>query len=206
MKRRTLLIGLGTVVATSGAALGTGAFNTVRTERSVSVSVAEDSRALVGIDVNDRYGGQTEDGVAEFDLQSKVFDGTGIPPEGETVLYGALAITNNSGIENDEMSVQLAYGSDSVTVPGGQEVPEASYDGGEQFYFRDHSGVTVPAGVDDPFEGLDFDGDPVSPDSIRTGETAVLDLVVRPKAGDGELTPGNSYDVDVTIRATLSGS
>ena len=43
MKRRTILLGLGTAIAGGGAVLGTGAFTTVEADRSVSVNVAEDS-------------------------------------------------------------------------------------------------------------------------------------------------------------------
>lgn len=205
MKRRTILIGLGAVVAGGGAALGTGAFTTVEAERSVSVNVAEDSRALVGIDVNDRYGGQNDNGVAEFDLQSNVFAGSGFNPQGKTILYAALAITNNSGIEGDEMTLQLAYESDSVTVPDTQEVPQASYDDGEQFYFRRFTAENAPDD-DDIFEGLDFDGNPedvADPGSIGQGETTVLDLVVNP---GGQLDTDQNYAVDVTIVANISGS
>jgi len=205
MKRRTLLIGLGAVVAGGGAAIGTGAFTTVEAQRTVSVNVAEDSRALVGIDVNDRYGGQTDNGVAEFDLQSNVFEGTGFNPQGKTILYGALGITNNSGISDDTMSLQLAYESESVTVPTTQEVPKDSYTDGEQFYFRKFTAENAPDD-DNIFEGLDFTGsaeDVADPASIGQGETTVLDLVVNP---GGQLDTGQNYAVDVTIVANISGS
>lgn len=204
MKRRTVLIGLGAVVAGGGAAFGTGAFTTVETARSVSVNVAEDSQALVGIDVNERYGGQT-DGVAEFDLQSNVFEGTGFNPQGKTILYGALAITNNSG-QSGTMSVEMGYSSDSVDVPD-QGVPQESYDGGDrpQFYFRRLTAKNAPDG-EDVFEGLNFSGpveDVADPSKIEQGETTVFDLVVAP---GGELSPDENYSVDVTIVANLSGT
>jgi hypothetical protein len=203
MKRRTVLIGFGTVVAASGAALGTGAFTTVETERSVSVRVTEDSQALVGIDVNDRYGGQNEDGVAEFDLQSTLFNNgnTGFNPDGKTVLYAALAITNNSGIEGDDMTLQLAYESSSVDVPAGQVVPETDHEG--QFYFRPFDSTNIPSDAD-VFDGLAFEGsaeDIVTPGSISQGETTVLDLVVDP---GGKLKQNQDYAVAVTIVANIS--
>jgi hypothetical protein len=204
MKRRTVLIGLGAVAAGGGAAVGTGAFATVETERSVSVSVAEDSQALVGIEVNERYGGQTDDGLAEFNLEKNVFNGNGFNSEGTTVLYGALAITNNSG--RDSVKLQLAYESDSVAVPD-EGVPEGSYD--KQFYFRDHAEVgNVPSSID-AFEGLGYQGGQgglATPEGIGAGKTAVFDLVVKPEAGNsGNLTPAGTYGIDVTIKATPSG-
>lgn len=49
MKRRTLLVGVGSVVATSGAILQTSARTTVSGDRGVSVDVADGSNAVVGI-------------------------------------------------------------------------------------------------------------------------------------------------------------
>lgn len=199
MKRRTLLIGMGATVAAGGAAIGTGAFTTVSAERSVSISVAEDSQALVGIDVNDEYGGETDDGVAEFDLQETIFDGTGFNPQGTTILYAALAITNNSGNEGDEMEVRFGYESDSVTVPEDVTVPDTDHEG--QFSFRAFDTDNPPEG--DPFDGLNFDGDAediADPGAVAPGETAVFDLVVDP---GGELEANEDYTVDVTIEAVI---
>lgn len=205
MKRRTLLLGLGTAIAGGGAVLGTGAFTTVQADRSVSVNVAQSSQALVGIDVNDRYGSTTDNGVAQFDLQSNVFENTGFNPQAKTILYGALAITNNSGTEGDTMSVEFGYSSDSVSVPSTQAVPKTSYDSDLQFYFRTFSAENAPSNAN-PLEGLSYSGNPedvADPSSISTGETAVFDLVVNP---GGQLSPDQDYSVDVTLVANLSGS
>lgn len=200
--RRNMLIGLGTLAAGGGIVIGTGAFTTVTAERTVSVNVAEDSQALVGIEVNERYGGQ-EDGVAVFDLQENLFSGTGFNPQGTTTLYGALAITNNSGIETDQMEVLLSYASDDVEVPDGPAVPGTDYD--SQFYFRKFEEGNAPSGVD-PFEGLSFEGDAEDlgdPAALGVGDTTVFDLVVAP---GGDLSPGQDYAVDVTITANLEGN
>jgi hypothetical protein len=203
MKRRTALAALGAVIAGGGAVLGTGAFTTVQAERSVSIEVTEDSRALVGIDVNDRYGGQTDNGVAEFNLQENLFSDTGFNPRATTILYGALAITNNSGIEGDEMSVEFAYESSSVDVPDNQETPDTLHEG--QFSFRAFDSSNTPSDID-PFEGLNYNGDAsdvAAPGAISTGETAVFDLVVDP---GGDLTANHNYLVDVTIAANVKGA
>lgn len=197
MKRRTLLAGLLTIGG--GAAVGTGAFSTVQSERSVSIGVADDSAALLGIEVNDRYGGQTSNGLEQFNLQENLFASTGFNPEGTTILYGALAITNNSGIEGDSISVQFSYESDSVTVPTEQSVPDSTHDG--EFSFRAFDPETAPA---NPFDGLSYDGeqeDVADPGAIPAGETAIFDLVVDP---DGELDP-DTYSVDVTLVANIGG-
>lgn len=198
ISRRNTVIGLGALIAAGGAVIGTGAFTQVEAQRQVTVNVEEDSAALVGLDVNERYGG-TENGVAEFDLQSGVFEDTGFNPDSTTILFGALAITNNSGVEGDTLEVQLSYESDDVTVPSGSAVPGAEHEG--QFSFRRFDESNNFQG--DPFEGLLFTGDPedvADPGAIPVGETTVLDLVVDP---GGELEPEQDYSVDVTITANL---
>jgi hypothetical protein len=198
MKRRSVLAGLLTLGG--GAVVGTSAFSSVQADRAVSISTAEDTRALVGIDVNDRYGGQTDSGVEQFNLQETLLENTGFNPKSTTVLYGALAVTNNSGIEVETMSVQFSYESDAVTVPEGQTVPGKTHTG--QFSFRAFDPDGAPS---DPFDGLRFSGDPsdvADPSSVPRGETAVFDLVVDP---GGELDP-DAYSVDLSIVASIGGN
>ncbi len=91
MNRRNVLLGLGTVVTGGGAALGTGAFSSVEAQRSVSISVAEDSGALVGLAPNAQSNrvdtdadGALQIDLADANLKSKV-----------TIDY-AFEISNNS--------------------------------------------------------------------------------------------------------------
>ncbi|OLZ39553.1 hypothetical protein A6E15_00495 [Natrinema saccharevitans] len=53
MNRRNVLLGLGTIVAGGGAALGSGAFSQAEAQRSVSVSLEGDSSGLLRPTVND---------------------------------------------------------------------------------------------------------------------------------------------------------
>lgn len=50
MKRRQVVLGLGAMAATSGAALGTGAFSSTAAGRRVTISVADDAAAFLGLD------------------------------------------------------------------------------------------------------------------------------------------------------------
>ncbi|MFU8868486.1 hypothetical protein [Natronococcus sp.] len=70
LNRRNTLIGLGTIVAGGGAALGTGAFSTVEAGRSVDVSTAGDDSALLELEiVNDTLAGEGgEDDLIEFEV------------------------------------------------------------------------------------------------------------------------------------------
>jgi len=50
MKRRTILLALGGLAGSSGAAIGSGAFSSTAANRTVSISVAGDMEAYLGID------------------------------------------------------------------------------------------------------------------------------------------------------------
>ncbi len=65
MNRRNVLLGLGTIVAGGGAALGTGAFSSVEADRSATIEVADDSDAYLSLSGNDNYISDG-DGIVEF--------------------------------------------------------------------------------------------------------------------------------------------
>jgi hypothetical protein len=73
-----MLAALGSVAVGGATAVSTGAFTSVSAARSVSVKVADDSDALVGLVAGDtEFVRQAGDGTLEIDL-----DGTGTPAEG----------------------------------------------------------------------------------------------------------------------------
>ncbi|OIB58947.1 hypothetical protein [Natrialba sp. SSL1] len=91
VNRRTTLIGLGTIVAGGGAALGTGAFDTVEADRSVDIETTGDGGALLGLEIlSDTLAGdgEADEDVIEFDLDNLNADAT-------TTFEDALEITNN---------------------------------------------------------------------------------------------------------------
>jgi len=57
--RRSVLIGLGGVVAGGGALIGTGAFTTVEAQRTVSVETAGDASGFLGLEAADRTDGSS---------------------------------------------------------------------------------------------------------------------------------------------------
>jgi hypothetical protein len=69
--RRTTVITLGTLLAGSGAVLGTGAFDTVEAERSISLKTAPDSDALLGFEILDEDHVRQTDGTIDFDLVAR---------------------------------------------------------------------------------------------------------------------------------------
>lgn len=69
--RRSVVVGLGGLLAGGGALLGTGAFTTVEAERSVALRTANDANAFLGFEVLDDEYVDLDDGVIEFDLLAR---------------------------------------------------------------------------------------------------------------------------------------
>lgn len=80
MNRRNVLIGLGTAAVGTGAAFGSGAFTQVEADRTVSVGVADDSNAHVGLVPNADVAGAvtTSGGDLEIKLDSSLGNGNGV--------------------------------------------------------------------------------------------------------------------------------
>lgn len=96
--RRSLLVSLGALIASGGAALGTGAFTTVQAERTVSVETSSDANAFLGIAPGvegEEYvtGGQT--GIIEITISSTNAGGQGVNQNAITAIDQLLTITNN---------------------------------------------------------------------------------------------------------------
>lgn len=113
LNRRNTLIGLGTIVAGGGAALGTGAFSTVEADRTVNFGTTDDSDALLAFEVNSETleGEDGEDGQIEIDVNDLNENAT-------TTFEGAITVTNNG--ENDiELSIENVPG--DMTIKHGEE-------------------------------------------------------------------------------------
>ena len=68
VSRRTTILGLGGLLVGGGALLGTGAFNTIEAQRSVSLETAGDANAFLGLEILDGAVVDETDGTIEFDL------------------------------------------------------------------------------------------------------------------------------------------
>ena len=94
MKRRKFLLTAG-AVGTAGAAVGTGAFNTVSADRDVSVTVADDSEAYLVLDATDNdtdFIDQDPDGQFRIRLDDSVTSGEGVNPNAVTTIEEAFRI------------------------------------------------------------------------------------------------------------------
>lgn len=95
MRRRRFLAGVGGLVSAGGAALGTGAFTSVKAERSVSIDVADDDRAFLR-------------------LEPLVKDGVKDSPTGRSKSFGQAVSFTVPGTGNGESQSAEGVGLDSV--------------------------------------------------------------------------------------------
>ncbi len=104
--RRNVLIGLGTIVAGGGAALGTGAFSSVEATRDVSIETTGDDSALLTLDLDEELdGGGNQISIEINDLNE----------DATTTFEGALTVKNNGsediglGIEENPNTITFEY-------------------------------------------------------------------------------------------------
>ncbi|WP_436903002.1 hypothetical protein [Halovenus halobia] len=105
MERRKFLIGAGSLAAGGAAALGSGAFSSVRADRTVSVSTASDADALLAFDTTDAAnkeyvetsGGQVN--IQLTDSSNYDEDGTGVNQNAVTRIFDLFKV-RNQGTQN----------------------------------------------------------------------------------------------------------
>jgi len=125
--RRSVLIGLGGLVATGGAVLGTGAFTTVTAERTVNVQTAGDASAFLGLEPATRNGSPenpyvTQTGeTVEITLENPDGDNdanaTGVNANAETVFRNLVTVTNNGTQDVTELWLEfISDGSDDSNI------------------------------------------------------------------------------------------
>jgi len=98
LTRRNALIGLGSLVAGSGALVGTGAFSSVEADRTVNINTSGDSSAQLGIGAGSGatsiVGTETDDGVDQFKLEQ-----TDLNADALTTFSDAVEVSNNGNSE-----------------------------------------------------------------------------------------------------------
>ena len=173
MERRKFLIGTGSLAAGGAAALGSGAFSSVEADRDISVEVAGDANAFLGIEPagegNDDYvEGDGTDGTIglNFDDPDGV-NGEGINDRALTVFDNVLTITNQG-------TQDVLLGIDFVDEDG-ETVGNPSQVGVGGAILKGE-----PDNLVDPGPNYDYDpeedGDTLSPgDSVNTGVFFNLD-------------------------------
>ena len=108
MDRRNLLRVVGSTAVAAGVTVGTGAFTSVTTDRSVSVAVAADANAALRLDdvpesPNDAFVTQT-DGTFGIDVSASGNGGTGVNTDAVT-LFQDLFLIENQGTQPVDVTV-----------------------------------------------------------------------------------------------------
>jgi len=114
--RRSVLVGVGSLVAGGGVILGTGAFSSVQAERGVSVKTTGDASAFLALDAtnatNGAYASETgDDGQLQIDI-GDLSD----PSRDQTVEVGGAGVNKNAVTIIKDIFVVRNQGTQTVEV------------------------------------------------------------------------------------------
>lgn len=195
--RRTVLVGLGGLVAGGGALIGTGAFDTVEAERTVNVQTAGDASALLGLspadrdgDGNNAYVDDPGEGTIAINLNGSD-EAEGLTQNARTVLRNLVTVTNQGEQEVGSLTLEFTgepEGDGNITL-----------DDTFSFPVDDDDGSTI---VENGAEVLSGDNDVAS--SLPSGESINFGVEVDLLDGgdeDGDL-PNGDYTLTITAEST----
>jgi hypothetical protein len=169
------LIGAGSLAAGGAAAMGTGAVETISTDRGLSVDVAGDGAAFLGISPNGSsqfVNVDSNQNIVSLDLTSAAAGGSGVNNEGSTEIRPAFRLQNQS---DRELYVAILNPLRNDDISSSQN-NTTGFSGG---------GVTVPAGLD-----FQFGVSTTVPD-FNSGELGLIDRDSAPPTGDNFGTPSD---------------
>jgi len=179
MKRRTLLVGVGTVVGGSSYVFGTGAFSRTEAQRTVSISTASDAEAYLRLEPGPgdtaEFVSQNDDGVVSVAIGS-IDDGTG---EG----------ANPGAVLGFEEVLRISnYGTDAVAVSAS---------------FPANGGVALTTAYEGPENVVLLDG-VESELQLQPGESGLAGIALDTGYGTDEIPGmiGDAGDVEITITAS----
>ncbi|WP_124193017.1 hypothetical protein [Natrarchaeobius oligotrophus] len=183
MNRRNVLLGLGTIVAGGGAAIGTGAFSQVEATRTADISVADDSSALLTLR------GDTDSQLIDEDGGTLGIDQNNINLNGTTRVDEAIEIENNGG-QQIELGVTLASGGD---------VDDATARSIFSLEFNESASTDTPTGVSDE-DDLIGDTESGNEWELGDGDEVTVDLVI--DTTQATLNDGDDVLDEMTFTAT----
>ena len=129
--RRKVIVGLAALLGGSGAAVGSGAFTTVESQRDVSIETAGDDGALLSLVP---AGSETIVEVGEDDLLG--FDIDNLNRDARTTFRPAFAVTNNG-------SNEVAFYVESQTDVGDGEILNFQENGSEDSIVGSDNSITL---------------------------------------------------------------
>lgn len=182
MERRKFLIGLGSTAAASTALVGSGAFSSVEANREMSVEVADDADAYLGLTSDSHYA-VTDNGKLKLDFSSDNATekgGKGLNKDATTSFTHVFTITNQG---TKTVGIQI-------------DRPELSGDGHVHFFVGEQGGATVSDYDRDEMAGeLDYDNPSDDARVLKPGDELPVGLYF--------FNQGATWDgtVDATINA-----
>lgn len=207
---------MGSMAAGGAAAVGTGAVDTISTDRDLAVDVAGDASAYLGLDPGSSQFVTVDDNenIVGLDFASDANGGSGVNNEGSTEARPAFTLQNNSDEElyafvsnplmNNDISSSTTnntgYAGD-ITVPAGLDVQFAASTAVPQFVNQE-VGLVDRAG--NPQSSNNF-GAPSDPRTIArdAGQYASYNFIEVDDTGYIRIPSGES--VPITVRAVTDG-
>lgn len=179
MKRRSFLVGVGSLAAGSAAAVGTGAFTSASAERSVSVSVANEDEAYLALSPTQGENATfvNQDSSANNEISIDINDASGTDEDGDgvgldsTYEFDNVFQVENQGTQEVEITISELSGTDFDPDASGLTV---------QFYPGSNSGSPLHS----------------SPVTVGTGSSQTIGLKV-----ETEEPNIDDFDADATVSA-----
>lgn len=195
--RRSILIGLGGVIAGGGALLGTGAFTTVEAQRTVNIETTDDASAFLALTPareDDNFVSETDDTI-EINLDGSEGDAGGLNRNAITTFRNLVTITNNGTQTVTSLTLEF------ITTP--DDVPA---DETFRFTVSSNDGNDSQAVVDNGADILSDDADLI--EELEAGEPInfglEIDLI---DGGDGDALPEDedgSYTLQIDAQTENS--
>ena len=202
--KRKIIATLGGLSAVGGAAVGTGAFSRVESQRGVSIQVAGDADAYLGLEPaedspNSSYTSFDKKGHLQIEMSEATEDtiGDGVNSNSITYFETVFQITNQGKAEID---VWIEHDSKYVTF----EIDGAAIEAPEESVSLDvGESETVDIVVNTRQEPVPADGDVLLEQVViyadTDGEGAPPDTGAMRIVSDDELSPGQSTTVTISI-------
>lgn len=211
--RRTTVIALGGLLTGAGAVLGTGAFDSVEAQRSVSLETADDADAFLAFEILDTDNVDETDGTIEFDLladaKTTFADLVNVRNNGTQVVTSLRFEFTVTGADQSDDAIEDAL----RIVSGGATIDAINQanllvesDAGDAGDDELSPGEAVPFGI-----AVDLTGNGISE---ITGDPEITLTIIADtggESGDGgdggfdygiesvSLANGNGNDIDVTV-------